>query len=192
MGNAIVIKGADFSAESIGRVTFVQNVWLRNIGDRVSQIFEDLNTKAPTTSLPYYFYGNSSPIIFAGKKISKIVAGFITGMETRDVVIGVCDKNVSSVSDFNNSYVEIGKFTLTNGIPLVITPFTVPEGKTIVYHMYDSTDTLLILDSSVTKSGVSYGVAGLDRIVSNQVKSSETMTHFIDFLTEEEEESSNE
>ncbi len=188
MGNAIVIKGADFSAQSIGKVTFIQNVWLRNIGNRVSQTFEDLNTESATSSTPYYFYGNSSPITFAGKKILKIVAGFITGVETRDVVIGVCNKNVSSVSDYNNSYVEIGRFTLTNGVPLVITPFTVPEGKTIVYHMYNSaTDTLLNIDSSVTKSGVSYGVAGLDRYVSNSIKSSDAMTHFIDFLSEEEE-----
>lgn len=186
MGKAIIIKGADFSAESIGRVTLINNVWLMDIGNKVSRIFEDLDREVPTSGLPYYFYGNSSPMIFAGKKITKIVAGFVTSAETMKIEIGVCDKNISSVSDFNNSYVEIGEFTLTNRVPLAITPFIVPEGKTIVYHVVNAVETTLSflgVSSAVTKSGISYGVPGLDRVVYGELKSSETMTHFIDFLT---------
>lgn len=140
MGKAIIIKDADFSAESIGRVSFVKKYWICGVGDKMSLIASKLiDDTRILTATNYYFFGVSSPLVFAGKTITKIAARFKnTGGSVFTIKYGLCDKNATSAAAISNSYVEKGTVVIpynANGASVDITPFTVPEGKTVIFTM---------------------------------------------------------
>lgn len=196
MGKAIIIKNADFSAQGVGQVNFVNYNWMCGIGNKIPYIVSQLSSEQVTSRTAYYFFGSHSPLVFAGKRIVKVACRFISGLidiESRTITYGVCNKNVASLADYTNSYVEIGTVTIpynSEGAIVDIPPFTVPEGKTIVFHLNGGVDAMLSVAADYTTSGVAFGVPGLDRYVPDSatpIKYSDAMSLLIDFMSEDVE-----
>ena len=88
---------------------------------------------------------------------------------------------------------EIGTVTIpynSEGAIVDIPPFTVPEGKTIVFHLNGGVDAMLSVAADYTTSGVAFGVPGLDRYVPDSatpIKYSDAMSLLIDFMSEDVE-----
>lgn len=192
MGKAIIIKNADFSAQGVGRVSFINHKWICEIGDKMKTIIDDLTSEPVLTASNLYFFGPSSSLVFSGKTITKIAARFTQNTSDYTLTYGVCNKNTNTAQSFHESYEQVGSVTIpynANGSVVNITPFVVPEGKTVVFTLgagVESGKGFIGLYPSVMQSGTQYGVPGLDRVNSGRTTytADATMTIFIDFLVD--------
>lgn len=191
MGYALVVKGADFSAQSIGRVTYREEPtpnWMFGIGSD-STIYNNIDTtKAGRSEGPWIFGSNySQDVSFAGKTITKL---FI--ITKTDIVFkyGICADTITTAADFTNSKEELGTIDITSeniNTEIDITAFTVPIGKTVYYE----SDTIPI-DRSIFVNckadnmldGVARGIPGTyTNILNNEtVRLFENYTLCIDFF----------
>ena len=138
MGYALVVKGADFSAQSIGRVTYREEPtppnWMFGIGSD-STIYNNIDTtKAGLSEGPWIFGSNySQDVSFAGKTITKL---FIIPKQNITLTYGICADTITTEQDFTNSKEVKGTIDITSeniNTAIDITPFTVPTGKTVYY-----------------------------------------------------------
>jgi len=172
MGYALVIKGADFSAQSIGRVAYqdeptpVKGGWMFGLATEVSLNSKIIRTNNAVSEGPFAFCDDyNQAVSFENKTISKI---FIIPAKTGFTLkYGHCSKEVTTPSDFTSSKVEVGSILLdTSNIntQINITPFTVPSGKTIYFEGsgLESTDHeyfLSVMSNKMT-DGVPRGIPG--------------------------------